>query len=650
MAEAGPWSGLPPGEALWRLLARKGHEAGYQEFQDTHGAVSEPERMVAVFESQGIQARVARVAAGDLRYLELPTLIELEGGSWLILEQFRNRRFLVDTSAGSRCLEPGALLGRTTGRVLDLAPALPPGATLWCRLKALFLRQRKGLLLAVAATLLLQGMALVTPGVTAIVMDRALPDGARSLLGLAVAGMSLTTLHQVWITWVRDRMLLFLGTRVAVCAERGFLEHALGCPFSFLQARTLGELMQAFAGFTAARDLLPVKTVGVLLDGALGFVYLAAMLVMLPGPSLLICLASGLLALAAGAAGRLEARLQARQVEAAAREHGLLIELVAGIVTLKGAGQEGRSLDRWRGRCRGVLALEVARGRVNLWAELGMGLFGQALAIILFAYGGLHLLNGTLKAGRLFAFLQLSAGFTASCLSAVRTCLTLMILRPQLAKAQEILAQEPERPRYRPPSPTPVPVLMEGVWFRYSASGPWVLKGYDLRVEAGQKWTLAGPSGFGKTTVLRLLAGLHAPGKGTILVGGLDPREAHQDVLYLPQFVRIFGGSILENLRIFSSGAPLEKIMAAARQSGLQALVDTLPMGYQTLLPSGGGNLSGGQRQLIALTGALASGRNLLLLDEALASLDALHAAPLQKILAAGPWTLVAANHSPLAG
>ena len=90
--------------------------------------------------------------------------------------------------------------------------------------------------------------------------------------------------------------------------------------------------------------------------------------------------------------------------------------------------------------------------------------------------------------------------------------------------------------------------------------------------------------------------------------------------------------------------------MEAAGQTGLQALVDTLPMGFQTLLPPGGRTLSGGQRQLIALTGALASGRQLLLLDEALANLDAIHAAPLRERLAAGAWTMVAASHSPAAG
>ena len=85
--------------------------------------------------------------------------------------------------------------------------------------------------------------------------------------------------------------------------------------------------------------------------------------------------------------------------------------------------------------------------------------------------------------------------------------------------------------------------------------------------------------------------------------------------------------------------------MEAARRTGLQALVDTLPMGYRTLLTPGGRTLSGGQRQLIALTGALAADRPLMLLDEALASLDPLRAAPLRELLAAGPWTVVAADH-----
>jgi ABC-type bacteriocin/lantibiotic exporter with double-glycine peptidase domain len=103
----------------------------------------------------------------------------------------------------------------------------------------------------------------------------------------------------------------------------------------------------------------------------------------------------------------------------------------------------------------------------------------------------------------------------------------------------------------------------------------------------------------------------------------------------------------MENLEIHSHGAGREDRLALARRTGLLAWVETLPMGFQTLLPPGGGTLSGGQRQLIALTGVLASGRSLLLLDEPFANLDPLRAADLARLVGEGPWTVVAASHEP---
>jgi ATP-binding cassette subfamily C protein EexD len=100
---------------------------------------------------------------------------------------------------------------------------------------------------------------------------------------------------------------------------------------------------------------------------------------------------------------------------------------------------------------------------------------------------------------------------------------------------------------------------------------------------------------------------------------------------YLPQSVQLFDGSVLDNLRLLSGVVNREALVEAAEHTGLHGLILSLPMGYETLVSSGGVNFSGGQRQLIALTAVLASNKGLLLLDEAMANIDPIWKAKLTK-------------------
>jgi ATP-binding cassette, subfamily B, bacterial len=638
-----PWSGFAPDEALRRLLRRRGLEGDV----DSAGRVPGPEGMVAALEGCGLQARLATLGPGELAFLEGPTLAELDDGSWMLLEEAGKGAWHASTPGGRVRMARDEAAARCSGLVLDLAPGLPPGATLWERLKPLFLGRPHALLQVGLAALLTQALALATPAVTALVVNRALPDGARHTLGLVLAGMLLATLHQAWIGWVQGRVVLHLLTRVDLSLVRGFLDHLLRCPFPFLQARTLGDLLQAFEGLAAARELLPAKAVGTFLNGVLGLLYLVVMLVMLPALALSVVAATLLLCAGTALAGRAMVRLQARQVEAEAREQGFHAEVVGGMATLKALGAEDRALAHWRRLRWKVLVPALARERAAMASQAGMGLVGQGLSVALLAQGGVRMLGGSLEAGTFFAFLQISAGFTGSLLGVVQTLLALVMLRPRFRKAEEILAVEPQAPPAEEGDPPgAVEVELEDVWFRYGPGQPWVLEGRNLRLERGEKRRLEGPSGSGKSTLLRLLAGLLEPERGRIRVGGRAPVDARGRIAYLPQSARIFGGSILDNLRVHAQGAGREPILDAARRTGLEAWAATLPMGLRTLLPPGGGSLSGGQRQLIALTGALASGRPLLLLDEALANLDAARASRLQTLLAEGPWTVVAASHT----
>jgi ABC-type bacteriocin/lantibiotic exporter with double-glycine peptidase domain len=397
----------------------------------------------------------------------------------------------------------------------------------------------------------------------------------------------------------------------------------------------------------AAREMVAERALAAVLDGVMTVTFVVAMAVKLPLATAMVIAVAAVMGVLSIALGSAQARHQAREMEAQARERGYLSEVVSGIGTIKAAGAERPALDRWLRRYTVELRHALKRQRLGLWGEVGLDTLRQGLGAALLVWGGSLILDGRLAVGTLFAFVQLSAGFLGSVSGLVGTYLTLVVLRPQLEKTRAVLAREPDRRATRRPSSRArsVPVVMEDVWFRYGAESRWIVRGYSMRFEDGKKHVVTGPSGFGKSTILRMLAGLVVPEEGTVSIGGLSPQAAANDILYLPQFVNLFSGSIAENLRLLSGGMPMARLLEAAQVTGLGSFVETLPMKFHTLLSPGGRSISGGQRQLIALTAAIASDRKLLLLDEALSNIDPLRSAELRRVLEALPATVIEARH-----
>lgn len=637
--------GLPLKEILLRFLDawnHKGSDWMISEIMDRspgiHGAQETLRR-------HGFMVREVQPSIAELNFLGLPALMRQGGDIWyVLLERGRYETRVLD-SEGERTVPIDALAATFEGPALEITEAMPWRKKVLRLIGPVLLRE-KGVLVQVAlASLGLQLLALAMPQFTRIAMDRAIPEGAGALLQLVVLGLVLTALGRAWVGWLREQAVLFLESRLETIISRGYLSHLLSLPFPFLNKKTLGDLLQAQAGLGAARDLLTEHLVGAVLDGALALLYLVAMWVSLGGPTLLVVGVSLGLATVTLIIGRMQAAIQRQEVEGRTKEYGYLVELIRGIATLKSAGAEELGVRRWMGHLTAWMGLSLQRQRLGIWSEVGLEGVRQGTSAALLIWGGKLVLDGGLKVGSLMAFLQMASGFLGAVLGLAHAYLGLELLRPQLARVDAILEVDPEP---LPPVQVPAtlgPVVLEDVWFRYGEDLPWVLKGYNLRVEPGEKCWLKAPSGFGKSTLLRLMAGLYTPQRGNLTIGGLKPSEVRSRLVYLPQFVQLYGGSVMDNLKLFSGGIPRSKIVEASEASGLASVVEGWPMGYETILSQGGGSFSGGQRQLVALTAVMASDRPLLLLDEAMANLDWLR----RSWISDSPWfegrTLIYASH-----
>ncbi len=232
-----------------------------------------------------------------------------------------------------------------------------------------------------------------------------------------------------------------------------------------------------------------------------------------------------------------------------------------------------------------------------------------------------------------------------------------MLGQSAAAGINALLAAEPFVPE-QPPGKSAIsrPLLptiaFEEVWFSYPGGRGAAHDGLSFTVAAGETIGIVGPSGSGKSSVARLLLRLFDPQRGTVKIGGhdiksLDPEALRRMIAVVHQDTYLFYGTVEENLRLGKPDATRDEIEAAARDANAHEFISLLPQGYDTMIGERGVLLSGGQRQRLAIARALLRDAPILILDEALSSVDAENEAVIQQAidrLSAGRTTLILAH------
>lgn len=289
-----------------------------------------------------------------------------------------------------------------------------------------------------------------------------------------------------------------------------------------------------------------------------------------------------------------------------------------------------------------ALAAQHKAGRRMLRAGLpglvGLGFVAQASFIALLALGTYLALDGSLGAAELIALLVLAARFVEPVMLTAELGGAIRVTENAVAEINDLLATEtlPEPAVSR--QADGAEIELDAVRFGYD--GTVVLDGMSLRVPPGRMTALVGPSGAGKTTVIKLIARFFDPDAGSVRVGGVDVRELGTEGLMSAisvvfQDVYLFDGSILDNVRIGRPDATDDEVYAAARTARVDDIADRLPGGWDAPVGEGGSRLSGGERQRISIARALLKNTPIVLFDEATAALDADNEHALHQAMAA---------------
>jgi ABC-type multidrug transport system fused ATPase/permease subunit len=498
-------------------------------------------------------------------------------------------------------------------------------------LRHLWPGRRSGLALA-AAVLAATVLPLAAPQLTRRFVDGAIAgDSIQTLtlvaagyLGLAVSGQGARMLT----AWLASR-LAWDGTNRL---REALAEHALSLDMAYHGRHTPGEMIERVDGDVVA---LAEFVVAFLLDVVASLLLLVGVLVVV----LTVDLRIGAVLIAYCAlVGSGMVRAQRLAVPAATRVRerfaalfGNLEERLAGAEDIRANGAGDHVVNRFH-------QASAALYRADLRAErIGGGLF--AGTTVAFAAGTAIVLGlaawiqqaGTLTVGTAVLLFQYTQMVRAPFERLTDQLQQYQKALAALARIGGTLSERRTLPDPAHPRPLPAagPLRLElsGVGFAYADDGEPVLAGVDLRLAPGQTLGLVGRTGSGKTTVARLVLRLYDPSEGMVRLGGVDLRDAdpaslRERVAIVTQDVQLFNASVRDNLTLFRTGMPDDRLRAVLVEVGLGSWLASLPDGLDTTLGSGGGGVSAGEAQLLAFARAFLHDPGLVVLDEASSRLD----------------------------
>lgn len=513
--------------------------------------------------------------------------------------------------------------------------------------------------LAAGAVLLLlvqSGLALVGPRLTERALDVAIPRMDVGLLGLLAALYLATLLLELAVEYGGTLLTALVGQRVMYDLRMEIFGHLQRLSVGYFDRNPVGRLMTRVTSDVETLNELFSSGVVTIFGDVFTLVAIMGMMLVIDVKLALVTFAVIPLVWLTAAVFRRRVRDAFRDIRyRLARMNAFLQERLSGMRVVQLFGREEDSARRFGELNREHLGAHLRSITVYaIFFPVVEVLTAVAMALLLW-YGGLRVLDETLTVGVLAAFIQYTRRFFQPLQDLSEK---FNLLQSAMASSERIFAlldepvsvPEPVSPR-PPPRPLRGEVRFEGVWFRYAAEGPWVLRDVSFVASPGRTLALVGHTGAGKTTVVNLLLRFYDPERGRITVDGVDIRELSTAALrstigFVQQDLFLFTGDILHNLTL---GAPIsaEAARLAAERVGADRFIERLPSGYGHRLGERGRSLSVGERQLLSFARALALDPAILVLDEATSSVDAEAEAQIQRALAelmAGRTSLVVAH------
>ena len=441
------------------------------------------------------------------------------------------------------------------------------------------------------------------------------------LLGIYLVGVA--------STYLQERLMTRLTQTTTATIRRDLFSDIATLPLAYYDIHSSGDLMSRLTNDVDTISMTMSQSVTQLFPGIVSLVgTLIAMLLLSPMLTLVTVTVVPLMILITRSVAKVTRRLFKRQSAELGALNGYIEEIVSGEKVVKLFSREEKVKEEFA-------QLNQKLKRSGMMAQIVSGVMGPVMNMInnisyllVAVAGGYMVVNGGVSVGDVFAFLQYKRQFS----NPINQIANLFnSIQSALASAERVFEVMDQKPEEDAPDAAELDgikgkIEFDDVTFSYVPGTP-VLKNAGITASPGEQIAIVGPTGAGKTTIISLLTRFYDVDCGAIYMDGVDIRKITRNSLrrkvgMVLQDTYLFSETVRENIRYGAPDASDEDVIRAAEMANAHQFIIHLPQGYDTVLGDNGGNLSQGQRQLLAIARAILADPQILILDEATSSVD----------------------------
>lgn len=593
-------------------------------------------------EALGFNARTVKATPELIDRLSeapLPAIVHWKGYHWVVLYGQKGKKYVIaDPAVGIRYLtRPELLAGWTNGVMLLLVP----DETRFYQQESdkiagfgRFLQRvwpyRYILAEAIAINIVVGMLSLAAPIMMQLLTDDVLVRGDTQLLTTVAIGVLAMNLFQSAIAIVQSHLIGHFSQRLKLGLILDYGYRLLRLPLSYFEARRSGEVVSRIADVNAINALVTQIVLGV---PSQFFIAIASLFVML-FYSWQLTIASLMAFLLVAAVNvlflpALQQKTRA-QIILGTENQGFLVETFRGIQILKTTQATPQAWQEYQTNYGRLANLGWSTMKLSLYSGTLTNILSHLTNISILWLGSYLVINRTLTIGQLLAFNGMSGnfiGFLEMVIGLIDEFITAQIVIQRLTEVLESTPEDPfdgEKPWAE--IPPDADIICTNLNFHHAGRVD-LLKDFTITIPGGKVTAIIGKSGCGKSTLAKLIARLYPLQSGNIRYGiynqqDLSPECLRHQVVLVPQEPHFWSRSILANFSFSYPQVTFAQIVKACQIAEADQFISELPDKYQTVLGEFGANISGGQKQRLAIARGIVTDPAILILDESTAALD----------------------------